>query len=91
MNLWPVEDFFTSLLQTFSKPVKKWEKKYTGQRFISTKVTYYKIHILVIPIFSKDFEKFTAGSLSQENRFVVSVLLADAAHVRLPIWISLFY
>jgi len=26
-----------------------------------------------------------AGSLSQENRFVVSVLLADAAHVRLPI------
>ena len=30
--------------------------------------------IIVIPIFSKDFEKFMAGSLSQENCFVVSVL-----------------
>ena len=56
MNLWPVEHFFphflTGLQCTRSKPVKKWGKKCsTGQRFICTEVTSYKIHILVCHTF----------------------------------------
>ena len=47
----PVEHFFphilTGFLYTHSKPVKKWGKKcLTGQRFICTEVTSYKIHTL---------------------------------------------
>ena len=39
MNLWPVEHS--------TDPAKKWGKKCsTGQRFICTEVTSYKIHIL---------------------------------------------
>ena len=41
MNLWPVEHFFSA------DPAKKWGKKCsTGQRYICTEVTSYKIHIL---------------------------------------------
>ena len=41
---------FTSVFDwSHSKPVKKWGKKCsTGQRFICTEVTSYKIHILAI-------------------------------------------
>ena len=46
MKLWPVEHFFPDW--SHSKQVNKWGKKcYTGQRFICTVVTFYKIHILV--------------------------------------------
>ena len=51
MNLWPVEHFFLIFFSLFvqisTDPDKKWEKKCsTGQRFICTEVTSYKIHIL---------------------------------------------
>ena len=47
MNLCPVEHFLSGLLQT------QWGKKCsTGQRFICTEVTSYKIHILVSSNFS---------------------------------------
>ena len=53
MQLWPVEHFFPHF---FSRSVlisadleKKWGQKCsTGQRFICTEVTSYRIHILVI-------------------------------------------
>ena len=45
MNLWPVEHFFPHFYN--NNPVKKWGKKCsTGQSFIGTKVTSYKIHTL---------------------------------------------
>ena len=46
MNLWPVEHFLTGHL---ANPSKSEEKKCsTGQRFICTKVTSYKIHTLAV-------------------------------------------
>ena len=50
MNLWPVEHFFphflTGLLCDQSKSEEK--KGSTGQRFICTEVTSYKIHTLEV-------------------------------------------
>ena len=51
MNLWPVEHFFPHFLAGLglisADPAKKWGKKCsTGQRFICTEVTSYKINIL---------------------------------------------
>ena len=48
MNLWPVEHFCPSV---FSRSMLIWKKTgdqkcSTGQRFIFTEVTFYKIHIL---------------------------------------------
>ena len=52
MNLWPVEHFFpcffsrSALISTDLE--KKWGQKCsTGQRFICTEVTSYKIHTLI--------------------------------------------
>ena len=46
MNLWSVEHFFPHFFST--DPAKKWGKKCsTGQRFICTEVTSYKIHTLI--------------------------------------------
>ena len=60
MNLWPVQHFFphflTGLLFLHSKPVKKRGKKSsTGQRFICTEVTSYKIHTLIRFLFNTLF------------------------------------
>ena len=47
MNLWPVDNFFLTFWLVHSKASQKVRKKCsTGQRFICTKVTSYKIHIL---------------------------------------------
>ena len=46
MNLWPVEHFCPPFFSSADLE-KKWEQKCsTGQRFICTEVTSYKIHIL---------------------------------------------
>ena len=49
MNLWPVEHFFSRsvLIRPSADLEKGWEEKCsTGQRFICTEVTSYKIHTL---------------------------------------------
>ena len=49
-------DFVRSYFSTTAKPVKKWGKKCsTGQRFICTEVTSYKIHILTISEWNHQF------------------------------------
>ena len=70
MNLKPVEHFFlTGLLCTHSKPVKKWGKKCsTGQMFICTEVTSYKIHILKEVLLSKN--NFNFDFIPISNYFV---------------------
>ena len=54
MNLWPVEDFFSSIWGTLQYTgTPNWGKKCsTGQRFICKKITSYKIHILVVEVFA---------------------------------------
>ena len=52
MNLWPVEHFFPIFFQIRPDLEKSKEKSVQlvvdhGQRFLFTKVTSYKIHILV--------------------------------------------
>ena len=46
MNLWPVEHFFRHFLTAHTANQSKSEEK-SGQRFICTEVTSYKIHMLV--------------------------------------------
>ena len=61
MNLWPVEPFCPHFFFQISADLeKKWGQKCsTGQSFICTKVTSYKIHILSInKNFLKTFSKF---------------------------------
>ena len=55
MNLWPVEHFcppFFSRSVLISADLEKngGQKCSTGQRFIFTEATFYKIHILVVDI-----------------------------------------
>ena len=49
MNLWPVEHFCLPFFFQISVDLRKYggQKCLTGQRFIFTEVTFYKIHILV--------------------------------------------
>ena len=75
MNLWPVEHFFphflTGLLCTQIKPVKKWGKKCsTGQRFICTELTSYKIHTLIVhtgaPVYGRQASPRACHNLTSE-------------------------
>ena len=49
MNLWPVEHFCPPFFFQISADLEKngGQKCSTGQRFIFTEVTFYKIHILI--------------------------------------------
>ena len=74
LTIWTL---FSSLFDWFhSKPVKMWGKKCsTGQRFICTEVTSYKIHILVDLISFRFF-------------FLILFLLDFSMQKRMQIWNS---
>ena len=72
MNLWPVEHFFPHFLAgsalISTDPAKKWgEKCSTGQRFIFTELTSYKIHTLV-------FFRLYSQQKRSKLEFVASIL-----------------